>query len=792
MKNLFIILSFLISFSTFSQNTTCGNMAPMCDASGVTFPAQTTGSATSGNNYSCLYSQPNPSWFFVQISNTGPIDMTLSAAHDIDFIIYGPFPDQATAAAGCGNMGNGGSGGSVIDCSYSATANETPSIPNAQAGQVYVILVTNYSGTNQPISLVQSNSTAPGAGSLDCAVLSCSVSAITATIGACSPYTNNFNITGTVTIWYPPATGQLIIENCNGVQTVVNGPFTSGTVPFVMNNLPSGSGACSLHAYFTTDPTCEKTVNYNAPPSCNYCLISSVSAVYTGNDCQGVWSTDVTTTFLNPPTTGDLVVKDCAGNISVIASAPFTSPFTGTIHTVQGTATAHTCNLQVYFTVGSCSYTKATTVPATTLISINGITKVDVNCNSASNGSATIAATGAAEYSIDLGTTFQTSNIFNNLSAGVYDVVVRNTTGCTDTSQFTILQPDPIQISDISPDSAICNGATIQLSANAIGGNGVYIYEWINNGTVLSNSSTFSVTPTADNQNYCVIVSEACGSPADTACVLVTFTPPVPPTLGPDDLSGCYPVEVNFTNLSPIPNVDHVTYDFGDGNKSIINGNGPAYHNYQSPGDYDVRMTITTVENCIYDSIYTNYIHVFGYPKANFNYSPTTVPMFDPKVDLINSSSYDVVSWNWSMPGAKPDSSTASDPSIKYPEGDVKIYDVKLIVTNADGCKDSIVRQIPVVSDVIIYAPNAFTPDGDDFNQNWRVYTQGVDPNEFTLLIFNRWGETMWESHDVNAAWDGTYGGKIAPDGTYIWIIHAKSAISDQKYEYKGQITILR
>jgi gliding motility-associated-like protein len=203
-------------------------------------------------------------------------------------------------------------------------------------------------------------------------------------------------------------------------------------------------------------------------------------------------------------------------------------------------------------------------------------------------------------------------------------------------------------------------------------------------------------------------------------------------------------------------------------------------------------MTITTVENCVYDSIYNDFIHVYDYPSANFNYSPAKVPMFNPKVDITNSSSYDATKWWWTLDGAKPNSATTQDVSIEYPQGEVKDYNVKLIVENADGCYDSISKIISVVSDVIVYAPNSFTPDGDSFNEKWRVFTQGLDEYGFTLLIYNRWGEVLWESHNINAEWDGTYGGKIVPDGAYVWVIHAKSAISDQKFEFKGNISIMR
>jgi gliding motility-associated-like protein len=174
LQKLFLIGGLLLSGISFSQsNTTCEDMLPFCADTNITFTATSNGpSAQAGNNYNCLGSQPNPSWYYLGIDTAGTINMTLSAPSDIDFIVYGPFSSLADATSGCGNMGNGGTGSNVVDCSYSATNNETPSIPNAQVGEFYVVLITNYANSVQQVTLTQNNTGQPGAGSTDCGVLS--------------------------------------------------------------------------------------------------------------------------------------------------------------------------------------------------------------------------------------------------------------------------------------------------------------------------------------------------------------------------------------------------------------------------------------------------------------------------------------------------------------------------------------------------------------------------------------------------------------------------------------------
>jgi gliding motility-associated-like protein len=105
---------------------------------------------------------------------------------------------------------------------------------------------------------------------------------------------------------------------------------------------------------------------------------------------------------------------------------------------------------------------------------------------------------------------------------------------------------------------------------------------------------------------------------------------------------------------------------------------------------------------------------------------------------------------------------------------------------------DTVERIVQVVSEVIIFAPNTFTPDGDEFNQQWFLYIDGIDISQFDLFIFNRWGEIVWESHDPAASWDGTYLGKIVQDGTYTWTLETKDLTNDKKYTFGGHITIIR
>jgi len=158
---------FFCSVVVFSQagGTDCNNLEPICTDVGISFSASSgvpDASTTSpGNNYDCLWSEPNPTYYYLEISTSGDVIMNLSANSDIDFIIWGPFSSLADAEANCGSYSQ------VEDCSYSATNNETPQITGAVVGEVYVMLVTNYANVVQDITLTQSG----GTGNTDCTIV---------------------------------------------------------------------------------------------------------------------------------------------------------------------------------------------------------------------------------------------------------------------------------------------------------------------------------------------------------------------------------------------------------------------------------------------------------------------------------------------------------------------------------------------------------------------------------------------------------------------------------------------
>jgi hypothetical protein len=291
----FIILTVLFcNFESKAQGS-CANSNPFCTSNVYTFPASTGTTSETGPNYGCLGSQPNPAWYYLQISQAGNIiiDMTNSNNVDIDFIIWGPFVDENSPCNGQLTGGvtppfnfpcNGGPYpcGNIVDCSYAPDPQETGTINNAQVGEFYIFLVTNYS--NQPTDIIFQQS--GGTGATDCSIINpCQFTTVTATPSACNPANNTFSLSGQINAINTPTSGNLVITSNCGLNQNVPYPWT---FPINLNipGLPANGSSCTINLSFSADPSCDHTVSFTAPAPCTVATCP-VTAANNGPHCEG-------------------------------------------------------------------------------------------------------------------------------------------------------------------------------------------------------------------------------------------------------------------------------------------------------------------------------------------------------------------------------------------------------------------------------------------------------------------------------------------------------------------------
>ncbi len=135
---------------------------------------------------------------------------------------------------------------------------------------------------------------------------------------------------------------------------------------------------------------------------------------------------------------------------------------------------------------------------------------------------------------------------------------------------------------------------------------------------------------------------------------------------------------------------------------------------------------------------------------------------------------------------------TLQNPVYSYP--DSGSYTVQLIVTNSLGCADTAYNTLEIVPEYVLYAPSAFTPfNHDGLNDTFMPMGVGIDPDNFEMMIFDRWGNQIYKTTDINKGWDGhaNGGSKIAQIDVYVWKINTQDSKSNQ-HHYTGTVTIVK
>lgn len=355
-----------------------------------------------------------------------------------------------------------------------------------------------------------------------------------------------------------------------------------------------------------------------------------------------------------------------------------------------------------------------------------------------------------------------------------YTLTGTDANGCVNTDQVDVTV-HVLPTVFAGNDFIICEGASAILT-----GAGAVTYNW-DNGVV--NAQPFSPSNTA---TYTVIGIDANGCEG-TDDVVVTIEPlPVVSFLG-DNLSGCEPLTVTFTNTTPGNLMDCIWTIPG----ATLYGCDSVTYTFTNPGTYDITLTTTSANGCTNSATYTDYIYVEGTPIASFIPSSTVVNNLNTEVHFENTSS-GASSYEWDFGDGSLTESTVS-PTHNFPDTEAGTYTVQLIALSPLECADTAYATIEVDEEVIFYVPNTFTPDNDDYNEVFQpVFNSGYDPYDFDLFIFDRWGETIFESHNADIGWDGTYGGGSVQQGTYTWKIEFKTTSSDERRVVHGHVNVLK
>jgi gliding motility-associated-like protein len=810
---LFFVILVIIMFSSgslFSQGFDCNSADPFCTGTSYIFPAST--NVADAGSVDCLLTTPNPAWYWMQVDNSGNIDITMSntANVDIDFICWGPFSSLSVAcAANLMNM-------SGVDCSYLMDATEYCNIPNAQSGDIYVLLITNFSNDPTNITFSQTG----GTGSTNCGIIAPPVVGDNVCEGETIQLTVSNPTPGATYAWTGP------------------GGWTSTQMNPTIPNASSGmAGTYSLVITVggqTSPPvTCTVTVNSNptitiTPTNPTTC--SGVATNLTGNSTTAnttyLWSTGSTTnpTSVSPviPTnytvtgtdgngcsgTADVTV-DISANLTISVSPPSASiclgssidltasgattydwaPATGLSSTTGTTVTASPTTTTTYIVTGDAN---GCTGQTSVTVDLNGSLVIAVtppNPAICIDGSIDLTASGALNYTWSppdyLSSSTGAMVTASPPTTTTYTVLGVDANQCAGTTLVTVTLIPPPDMIFTPADPVVCKGESID-----IGVDGGTSYIW-SPPTGLSSTTGSLITAAPTATTTYTVLGENFGC-TGTSSIEVVVSPIPIVDFSASTYEGCEDLVVTFYDQSVPPGAVWF-WDFGDGSTpGAFTAVANPSHMYTEPGQYDITLSVTTVDGCQAQMEVSQMITVFKNPIASFYPNPQQTWIYESTINFFDESlNADIWSWDFGEAFVLDNYSNEQFPSHTY--SDTGLFTITLAVMSPDGCVDTVQKTVYIEPNIAFYVPNSFTPNGDGKNDAFIVTGDGIDESTFIMRVYNRWGQQVYFSVDLSNGWDGKMDGydKKSPEGTYCYIISLKD-VKGKYHEYKGIINLIR
>ncbi len=362
--------------------------------------------------------------------------------------------------------------------------------------------------------------------------------------------------------------------------------------------------------------------------------------------------------------------------------------------------------------------------------------------------------------------------------AGTHTITYNISGVCGDQQTINIVVIDLFP-STITPVGPFCEDANpVTLVGATAGGT------W--SGTGITNTTTGEFDPDVAGAGTHTITYTLSGSCGTTSTLNIVVNPVPVPTFTADVLEGCAPLTVTFSDNTVPAATSTIWTIIGE---TSSNSNGSFTHTFNDAGLYSVTLTLTTAAGCTGSTTINNMIEVFPNPIADFSFGPEGADITNSTIQFVNQSFLNDIN-NWDFGGLG--TSTAVNPSYTFPNDQPDSYTVCLEVETVDGCVDTTCKTITINDIFIIYVPNAFSPDGDDINDVFLPIISGIDPLSYDLMIFDRWGELIFETNHLEQWWDGTHKGILCKTEVYVWKIKLKDAIENKKREYIGHVTLLK
>ncbi len=341
--------------------------------------------------------------------------------------------------------------------------------------------------------------------------------------------------------------------------------------------------------------------------------------------------------------------------------------------------------------------------------------------------------------------------------------------GCTvyppDTIELTIIDQPLLGIVDI-PDTILCNGDSINVQAQGVGGFGYYRYLWDDGSP--DSIRTFAPTTTT---SYIVEVRDTCGTQlaVDSFTIEVPNYPPL--TVSLDSAFICEGDSL-FTEALITGGIPSLTLSWSTGHIDTSFGWYPTTSQV---------IVLDVSDACGNQVSATAMVEVENLPQVDFTF--TQLP--DQQI-VFNNQTSGATQYYWEFG----DGQTATDPDPTHSYDQSGFFEVQLTASGPNGCTDSTTQFVEVISDFYFYVPNAFTPNGDGKNETFGGKGRGF--SAYRLQVWNRWGGLVYETENVNRPWDGIIKDKPAPQGTYLYRIELQLPLTDDIPVYSGYVQLIR
>jgi gliding motility-associated-like protein/uncharacterized repeat protein (TIGR01451 family) len=423
--------------------------------------------------------------------------------------------------------------------------------------------------------------------------------------------------------------------------------------------------------------------------------------------------------------------------------------------------------------------------------------KQTLNFHDSSSISIAVSADSVTQWSWNFGDASLSSTLENPphiyANPGTYSasLIATSVHGCKDTvTKNIIVHPLPhVQYKSMN----VCAGNTSYFndSSTILSTDVMQSWNWNfgDNATSVT-KNTSHLYGAAGTYQVKLIVTSAFGCVDSLTKPSVINPNPVVQFYGSDTI-GCKPLCVSFRDTSSIITGANVawTWTFGDNNPISTSHNIRHCYGNDSvsvPVSFTTKLTVTSDSGCVSSLTKNNYITVFPKPTANFSVAPTTASSINPIIsftDLSTGSSF----WNWNF--GDHDTSIVFAPK-PHSYADTGKYVITLIASNAYSCLDTTHQTIVIEPDFVFYIPNAFSPNDDGINDTFTG--KGIFIKDFEMMIFDRWGNLIFYSNDINKPWDGraNYGKKIAQRDVYVYMIKVTD-IKSIEHSYRGTVTLV-